>query len=172
MLDRVDRAAFFKRFQQHEAVQYFYEPFLLAFDPQVRKDLGVWYTPDEVIRYIVERVDQSLRVDLGIAAGLADPDVFILDPCCGTGAFLVAVLERIHKTLTEQGEGSLAGATLVEAATKRIFGFEILPAPYVIAHLQVSLYLDSVGVRLAPEQRAAVYLTNALIGWEAPEVSR
>lgn len=164
-LNRVDRGSFFKRFQQQEAVQYFYEPFLEAFDPGLRKDLGVWYTPDEVVRYMVERVDRTLRADLGIPGGLADPDVLVLDPCCGTGGFLVAVLERIRSTLIEQGEDSLASAQVLEAARKRVFGFEILPAPFVIAHLQISLYLERIGAPMPEGSRAAVYLTNALTGW-------
>ena len=49
-LDRVDRSSFFDRFNEGEAVQYFYEPFLQAFDPDLRKQLGVWYTPIEVVR--------------------------------------------------------------------------------------------------------------------------
>lgn len=86
-LARVDRAAFFSRFKEDEAVQYFYEPFLEAFDPDLRRELGVWYTRVEVVRYMVERVDRALRNELGIAEGLADPSVLVLDPACGTGAF-------------------------------------------------------------------------------------
>ena len=70
-LDRVDRTAFFSRFDEGEAVPYFYEPFLEAFDPDLRKQLGVWYTPTEVVRYMVARVDKALKDDLGIPAGLA-----------------------------------------------------------------------------------------------------
>ena len=65
-LDRVDRFAFFSRFNEGEAVPYFYEPFLEAFDPELRKQLGVWYTPSEVVRYMVARVDRALKDDLGI----------------------------------------------------------------------------------------------------------
>ncbi|PDW04734.1 hypothetical protein CJ255_02235 [Candidatus Viridilinea mediisalina] len=92
-LNRVERATFFARFESDQAVQYFYEPFLQAFDPELRKELGVWYTPPEVVRYMVARVDQSLREDLGVADGLADPQVFVLDPCTGTGAYLT--VERL-----------------------------------------------------------------------------
>ena len=87
-LDRVDRDAFFDRFNEGEAVPYFYEPFLEAFDPDLRKQLGVWYTPAEVVRYMVARVDRALKDDLGIADGLAAENVYVLDPCCGTGAYL------------------------------------------------------------------------------------
>ncbi len=72
-LGRVDRAAFFARFDEADAVRYFYEPFLAAFDPVLRKDMGVWYTPREIVRYMVERVDRVLREELGVADGLADP---------------------------------------------------------------------------------------------------
>ncbi len=67
VLNRVDRAAFFTAFEEHHAVQYFYEPFLEAYDPELRKQLGVWYTPREVVRYMVARVDRVLREELGIA---------------------------------------------------------------------------------------------------------
>ncbi len=56
-LNRVDRASFFGTFEQSHAVQYFYEPFLEAFDPELRKELGVWYTPPEIVKYMVARVD-------------------------------------------------------------------------------------------------------------------
>ncbi len=165
-LDRVDREAFFARFNEGEAVPYFYEPFLEAFDPALRKQLGVWYTPTEVVRYMVARVDKALKDDLGIADGLAAENVYVLDPCCGTGAYLAEVLRRIAANLEGQGVGALAGARVKEAALKRVFGFEIMPAPFVVAHLQVGLALDGLGAPLAEEERADVFLTNALTGWE------
>ena len=167
-LNRVDRDAFFARFVEADAVRYFYEPFLAAFDPQLRKDLGVWYTPREIVKYMVERVDRVLRTELGVADGLADPSVWVLDPCCGTGAYLVEVLDRIARTLREKGEDALTGEDLKQAATTRVAGFEIMPAPYVIAHWQVGHFLRSEGVPLNHAERAAVYLTNALTGWAAP----
>ena len=85
-LDRVDYAAFFARFNEGEAVPYFYEPFLEAFDPALRKQLGVWYTPAEVVRYMVARVDKTLKADLGIADGLAADNVYVLDPYCAARA--------------------------------------------------------------------------------------
>ena len=130
-LDRVDRDAFFARFNEGEAVTYFYEPFLQAFDPELRKQLGVWYTPSEVVRYMVARVDKALRDDLGLADGLAAENVYVLDPCCGTGAYLAEVLRRIAANLDEQGLGALIGARVKQAATERVFGFEIMPAPFV-----------------------------------------
>ncbi len=169
-LNRVDRAAFFERFVEDHAVQYFYEPFLEAFDPELRKQLGVWYTPPEIVRYQVARVDAALREELDIPDGLADPRVFVLDPCCGTGAYLVEVLRHIHKFLKEdQGMGALAEHYTKQAAQERVFGFELLPAPFVVAHLQMGLLLQNLGVPLDDvKERAAIYLTNALTGWEPP----
>ena len=94
------------------------------------------------------RVDQLLRSELGIADGLADDQVFVLDPAAGTGSYLVEVARRIHQTLTEQGHGSLAAARVKRALRTRIFGFEILPAPYVVAHLQLGVFLRSLGATL------------------------
>lgn len=167
-LNRVVRDEFFARFEEEHAVQYFYEPFLEAFDPDLRKDLGVWYTPPEVVKYMVARVDTVLRDELGIADGLADPRVLVLDPCCGTGAYLVGVLDKIAETLRSRGEDALLGAELKRAATERVFGFEILPAPFVVAHLQLGLLLRRLGVETdtGTGRRVGVFLTNALTGWE------
>ena len=167
-LDRVDCDAFFARFNEGEAVTYFYEPFLEAFDPELRKQLGVWYTPAEVVRYMVARVDKALRDDLGIDDGLAAENVYVLDPCCGTGAYLAEVLRRIAANLENQGLGALTGARVKQAATERVFGFEIMPAPFVVAHLQVGLTMQALDAALADDgqERAQVFLTNALTGWE------
>ena len=167
-LDRVDRAAFFARFNEGEAVPYFYEPFLEAFDPALRKQLGVWYTPAEVVRYMVARVDRALKDDLGIADGLAADNVYVLDPCCGTGAYLAETLKRIAANLKERGLGALTGARVKQAATQRVFGFEIMPAPFVVAHLQVGLTMQALDAPLSDDgnERAGVFLTNALTGWE------
>jgi len=169
-LNRIDPTEFFKRFEEENAVQYFYEPFLEAFDPELRKQLGVWYTPPEIVRYMVTRVDAVLRTELGVADGLADDSVYILDPCCGTGTYLVEVLKHIHGTHIANGMAALAGQVVKQAAERRVFGFEILPAPFVVAHLQLGLLLQNLGAPFtASRERAAVYLTNALTGWEPPE---
>ena len=166
--ERVDRPAFFARFSEGEAVPYFYEPFLEAFDPALRKQLGVWYTPIEVVRYMVARVDKALKDDLDIPDGLAAENVYVLDPCCGTGAYLAEVLRRIAANLRGRGLGALAGARVRQAATERVFGFEIMPAPFVVAHLQVGLTMQDLDAPLADDgtERAGVFLTNALTGWE------
>jgi hypothetical protein len=169
-LNRV-QPAFFEIFREDEAVAYFYEPFLEAFDPDLRKELGVWYTPKEIVRYMVERVDHLLRTELDQPLGLASPAVRILDPCCGTGAYLTAVLHRIHQTLLENAgdDTALVPNDLRNIALTRVFGFEIMPAPFVISHLQIASLLENARAPLREDQRAGVFLTNALTGWVPEE---
>lgn len=169
MLNRIDRASFSASFEEHQAVQYFYEPFLEAYDPELRKELGVWYTPREIVRYMVERVDRVLREELHVANGLAAKEVLVLDPCCGTGAYLVEVLRKIAETARANSGVAIAALEAKKAALERVFGFEIMPSPFVIAHLQIGMVLHELGASLADEnERPAVYLTNALTGWEPP----
>src|SRR5271157_3655648 len=149
VLNRVDRASFFSKFEEGNAVQYFYEPFLEAFDPELRKQLGVWYTPPEIVKYMVERVDTVLRQELGLPLGLADKNVYVLDPCCGTGSYLVEVLDRIYRTLKARGGDALLASDLKDAARNRVFGFEILPSPFVVSHLQLGLLLQNLGAPLS-----------------------
>ena len=89
-------------------------------------------------------------------------------PCCGTGAYLAEVLRRIAANLAGRGLGALAGARVKQAAAGRVFGFEIMPAPFVVAHLQVGLTMQDLDAPLADDgkERAQVFLTNALTGWE------
>ena len=112
-----------------------------------------------MVLYMVSRVDTVLRQELGLADGLADTRVYVLDPCCGTGAYLVAVLQRIATTLREQGGDALLGDDLKRAAMERVFGFELLPAPFVVAHLQLGLLLQTLGAPLSDStnERAGVY---------------
>ncbi len=167
VLNHVGRAEFFQNFEDEYAVQYFYEPFLEAYDPELRKALGVWYTPPEIVKYQVARVDRVLREELDLPDGLADPNVIVLDPCCGTGAYLVEVLHSIADTLRAKGGDALVASDLKRASMDRVFGFEIMPAPFVVSHLQLSSLLQNQGAPLAHgrDERVGVYLTNSLTGW-------
>lgn len=95
----------------------------------------------------------------------ADPSVYVLDPCCGTDAYPLEVLRRIEQTLRAKGDDALLAHDLKQAAQQRIFGFEILPAPFVIAHLQLGLLLQAAGAAFEEGERAGIFLTNALTGW-------
>jgi hypothetical protein len=166
-LNRVERDVFFSNFEEMHAVQYFYEPFLAAYDPVLRKRLGVWFTPPEIVKYMVTRIDHVLRKELGVPTGFADPNVFVLDPACGTGAFLVEVLRHIDVQLKAEGADALTADDVKTAAMERVFGFEILPAPFVVSHLQLGLLLQGIGAPLSEtlHERVGVYLTNSLTGW-------
>lgn len=172
VLNRVQTKAFFEKWESALAVQYFYEPFLEKFDPVLRKELGVYYTPPEIVKYMVERVHRVLIDELNRPLGLADPDVVILDPCCGTGAYVVEVLRKIAEELKETSGAwlshDLKTVVVGDAAQNkepRVFGFEILPAPFVVAHHGVATLLKEHGAQLDGDERAAIYLTNALTGW-------
>lgn len=172
-LNRVDRPLFRGRMTfpaidgetSTAAITYFYEPFLEAFDPKLREDLGVWYTPPEVVRYQVRRIHYLLKTELGRPRGLADPDVIVLDPCCGTGAYLLEVARCIAEELIAEGDATTVGLELTQAFQDRVVGFEILTAPFAIAQLQLHLLLEQLGAKPDPDRRLAVYLTNALSGW-------
>ena len=168
-LNRITSKKFFKTFDTGQAVQHFYEPFLEAFDPVLRKQMGVWYTPPEIVKYMVSRVDTVLKTELGIKDGLANKDVYVLDPCCGTGTFIIEVLRKIEETLKAKGDDPLIGDDIKDAACKRIFGFEIMSAPFVVAHWQVENMLAELGVgqETSKSERPAIYLTNALTGWQS-----
>jgi type ISP restriction-modification system protein/N-6 DNA methylase len=172
-LDRVDEREFFARLRPAggdydeftSTIVYFYEPFLAAFDPELREELGVWYTPPDIVRYQVRRIDRLLREELGFDRGLADETVVILDPACGTGAYLIETLRCIAETLRAEGVEAELAATLRSALEHRIRGFEILTAPFVVAHLQLFLLLAELGAPPDETHRAGIYLTNALTGW-------
>ena len=154
------RTAFTARNRLEDPVIHFYETFLAEYDPQRRIDRGVYYTSPQVIAYIVRSVDSLLKTELNRPNGLADDDTLILDPATGTGGFLLAVLEHIRSSVTETyGTGEWTqyiNAQLV----KRLFGFELLVAPYTIAHLKLSLFLQSQGWHA--DERLRIYLTNTL----------
>ena len=167
-LGRVDEEAFFAKFDADHAITLFYEPFLERFDPALRRELGVWYTPPEVVRYMVRRADAVLRDPdgLNLPDGLADPAAFVLDPAAGTGSYLIEAARVIYERRIAQGEEpAMAGDAVREALTTRVFGFEILTAPYVVAHLQLALLLRELKAPLSARQRCGVFLTNALTGW-------
>jgi SAM-dependent methyltransferase len=165
VLNWVDRARFTAAFDG-DAIQYFYEPFLAAFDPLLRDRLGVWYTPKEITQYQVVRVDQQIRKSLGTPAGLADPSVYVLDPACGTGTYLTSLIRFIYQTHLNNGEPRSVAATRArEAAVTRFIGFEILPAAFVICHLHLARVLAQIDAPPLGKDRLRVYLTNALTGW-------
>ena len=97
--------------------------------------------------------------------------VQILDPAAGTGTFLVQVIDLIHRTMVEKWKSQGHGEKKINAfwnnyvpkhLLPRLHGYELLMAPYAIAHLKVGLKLYETGYRFQSDERARVYLTNAL----------
>jgi len=185
-------AEFGKRTKREDPIVHFYETFLAAYDPQLRKSRGVYYTPEPVVSYIVRSVDYLLRTRFGCTNGLADtgtvtykrvdesgnermetlPRVLVLDPACGTGTFLYAVVDLIREQFIQQGNAGKWPLYVRENLLKRLFGFELLMAPYAVAHLKLGMQLAGLdlpeaqrgewGCDLAGDDRLGVYLTNTL----------
>lgn len=156
---------------------HFYERFLDEYDPRLRKQRGVYYTPDEVVSYIVHTAHTALQQRFGLRLGLADtttwaafarardlpipagldpdePFVQILDPCTGTGTFLLRVIEVIHATMMQEYEDigcdpalrpGLWRAYVREHLLPRVHGLEVMLAPYVVCHLRLGLALERTG---------------------------
>jgi hypothetical protein len=148
----------------HDPILYFYEDFLEVFDPEGRKRYGVYYTPIEVVRYMVGALDRVLREDLK-TDGLDDQNVTILDPATGTGTFLLGVAERLRSDV-EAKEGKPAARAALKNLMGRMFGFELLVGPYAVAHYRLHHTLaapskedGAAGVDLP---RLGVFLTDTL----------
>jgi predicted helicase len=143
-------------------VVHFYETFLAAYDPKMREARGVYYTPEPVVSYIVRSVDAVLKEKFGRSMGLADPNTLILDPATGTATFLYYAIRHVYETLQEQGQGGAWSAYVRENLLPRIFGFELLMAPYTVAHMKLGILLQELGYDFGGDERLRVYLTNTL----------
>lgn len=144
-----------------EAWLYFYEEFLEVYDNKLRKRTGSYYTPPEVVSAMVKLVDEALRGPLfERPAGFAAADVIVADPAVGTGTFLLGVLRRIAETVTaDHGAGAMRGA--IEAAAKRIIGFEMQFGPFAVAQLRLIAELQALmGKPPLPELR--LFITDTL----------
>ena len=153
-------AHFGKRTQQTDPVLHFYETFLRAYNPKLREQRGVYYTPEPVVKYIVRSVDHILKTRFDRPDGLADTDTLILDPAVGTGTFLYFVIEQIKERLAGQ-RGAWKNYVEKHLLT-RLFGFELLMAPYTVAHMKLGLQLLEAGYEFKENERLGIYLTNSL----------
>ncbi|MDR0732533.1 MAG: N-6 DNA methylase, partial [Dysgonamonadaceae bacterium] len=159
------------RYADNDPIIHFYETFLTDYDKRLKKQRGVWYTPQPVVRFIVRAVDDILKTDFGISAGLADSSkitvgnseyhkVQILDPATGTGTFLAEVVEQIHKHFENQQ--GIWNNYVNEHLIPRLNGFEILMASYAMAHLKLEMLLQETHAEITNNQRLKVYLTDSL----------
>jgi hypothetical protein len=202
LLECADMAAILEDFgrgvengRRRDPVVHFYETFLAAYDPKLRELRGVYYTPEPVVSYIVESVDWLLREKFGLKDGLADKTKFtfkhkvgdeeveeeshrvlILDPATGTGTFLFEVIEQIRERFEKKHQAGLWPAYVHEHLLPRLFGFELLMAPYAVAHFKIGLELsgrhlpelwrDTWAYQFQGNERVNIYLTNTLEGIE------
>ena len=144
-----------------DPILYFYEHFLAAYDRLERIRRGVYYTPRPLVDYLVRAVDDSLVRDFGKPAGLGDTGVSVLDPAVGTGTFLLAAAQQaVTNVATSLGSGAVQ-AVLDEHILRDFYGFELLPAPYTIAHVKLALFAREHHASFR-ERRARIYLTNTL----------
>ena len=153
-------AHFGRRTQQTDPVVHFYETFLSAYNPTLREQRGVYYTPEPVVKYIVRSVDHILRSKFQRPRGLADENTLILDPAVGTGTFLYFVIERIKEAFV--GQRGLWKSYVEQYLLPRLFGFELLMAPYTVAHMNLSLQLKEADYAFKEGERLGIYLTNSL----------
>ena len=145
---------------KEDPVVHFYETFLAAYDPKMREVRGVYYTPEPVVSYIVRSIDHLLKTRFNRPKGLADENTLILDPATGTATFLYFVIEQIRQKFARQ-----AGAWddyVAKHLLNRVFGFELLMAPYAVAHLKLGMQLQETGYQFGSDQRLGIYLTNTL----------
>jgi hypothetical protein len=159
VLDAVDWHTISK--DKPDAWLYFYEDFLEVYDNRLRKQTGSYYTPPEVVSAMVNLVDDVLRGPLfERAAGFAASDVVVADPAVGTGTFLLGVLRRIAAAVADdQGAGAVRGA--IEAAAKRIIGFEMQFGPFAVAQLRLIAELQAL-MRAPPLPELRLFITDTL----------
>lgn len=180
---------FGKTTQTQDPIIHFYETFLAEYNPKLRKQRGVWYTPEPVVQFIVRAVDDILKSEFDLSDGIADtskieiekqtqtPDsrtktgykmvkelvhkVQILDPATGTGTFLAAIIQHIFHSQFEN-MGGIWSSYVEQDLLPRLHGFELLMASYAMAHLKLDMLLTDTGYEPIKPKRMQVYLTNSL----------
>ena len=185
---------FGKNTKTNDPVIHFYETFLKEYDKGLRKDRGVWYTPEPIVKFIVKSVDEILKSDFKIIDGLADTSkveikkdvlkfdnrsknksivtgtvghveevhkVQILDPATGTGTFLAEIINFIYTNKYKNLEG-VWNSYVENQLIPRLNGFELLMAPYAMAHVKLAMLLKETGYKSKNNARFNVFLTNSL----------
>lgn len=139
---------------------HFYEDFLAEYDPKLRKNVGAYYTPVEVVQAQVRLVDELLRTKFEKRMGFADGDVATLDPAVGTGTYLLGIVEHALKRVEEvEGPGAIVGRA--ESLAKQLYGFEIMVGPYSVSALRLTRMIHDYGAKV-PRQGVGICLSNTL----------
>ena len=141
---------------------YAYEYFLKEFDSKTRNARGVFYTPIEAVRYIIKSIDEILKDKLNISDGIYGEEVHILDFAAGTGTFMLGAIEKAFENAKQNGIAGVWENIVSDFILKRLYGFEFLIVPYVLAHFRIHEYLKDLNYDYKKKDRLQLYLTNTL----------
>ncbi len=148
---------------------HFYETFLSAYDPKLREKKGVYYTPDPVVRFIINALDSLLKTHfkdapLGLKSALDNKNIKLLDFATGTGTFLLEAFRKALETRKTSDGGISTKEDKYQNLLKQFYGFEYLIAPYAIAHLNLSqAFKEEFKKPLKDNDALKIILTNTLI---------
>jgi predicted helicase len=177
--------------RQEDPVIHFYETFLAAYNRDLRKKRGVWYTPQPVVSFIVRAVDAILKTEFNLPYGLADTSKIKVKTKHITKATSdqrsklkeVEVEREVHKVqildpatgtgtfLAEtvrhihksfEGQQGIWNNYVNQHLIPRLNGFELLMASYAMAHLKMDMLLTETGYKATNDQRFRIFLTNSL----------
>ena len=200
LLSQADMAEILAEFgtaqRQDDPIVHFYETFLAQYNPRLREQRGVYYTPTPVVDYIVRSVDALLKKDFGLVDGLGDtekttftvsgegqkrveveaPRLLIMDPATGTGTFPFQIIRLLRERYAASANAGQWPTYVREHLIHALYGFELMMAPYAVAHLKLSMELEGLDMPgETPEQREQreeqgitlkerlnIYLTNTL----------
>lgn len=161
---------YFQEGKGKDPIIHFYETFLSEYDPEIRDKRGVYYTPEPVVKYIVNSLHQVLKNEFGLPDGFASKDVTVLDPAAGTLTFPA---EAIKTAVVEHSKyGSASTKNFIKnSILKNFYAFELMMAPYAIGHLKMGFIFEELDYKMSDEERFKLYLTNTLEMEELEEVN-
>lgn len=148
---------------------HFYETFLSTYDPKLRESKGVYYTPDSVVKFIINALDSLLKTHfkdapLGLKSALDNENIKLLDFATGTGTFLLEAFRKALEMRKTSDGGISTKEDKYQNLLKQFYGFEYLIAPYAIAHLNLSqAFKQEFKKPLKENDALQIILTNTLI---------
>jgi len=153
---------YFAKGRGQDPIMHFYETFLAEYDPKEREQRGVYYTPQEVVSYIVRSLNVILKHVFHKDDGFATDSVTVLDPAAGTLTFPAEAAKlAVNEFSARYGTGGVS-ELIRRHILKNFYAFELMMAPYAIAHLKIGFLLEELGYALAEDERFKLYLTNTL----------
>ncbi len=163
--------SYYREGKGRDPVIHFYETFLATYDPDIRERRGVYYTIEPVVVYIMRAIHAILKSHFGLADGLADKRVKLLDPAGGTLAFPAEGIRLAAEEYRKKyGEGGLH-QWIKTHILANFFAFELMMAPYAIGHLKIGFIFDELNYKMSDDERFKLYLTNTLEMEEIDQVN-